>query len=120
MAIIDVRGLRKSYGSFEAVRGVSFSVDEGEVLAVLGPNGAGKTTTVEILEGYRTRDAGDVSVLGVDPARGGTDFRERIGIVLQDTGVEPYLTVDEILGMHAGWYANPRDVGEVIELVGLG
>jgi ABC-2 type transport system ATP-binding protein len=98
---------------------VSFAVDEGEVLAVLGPNGAGKTTTVEILEGYRTRDAGDVTVLGVDPARGGTDFRERIGIVLQDTGVEPYLTVEEILRMHAGWYSAPRDVGEVIELVGL-
>jgi ABC-2 type transport system ATP-binding protein len=119
VAIIEVEGLRKSYGDFEAVRGVSFAVDEGEVLAVLGPNGAGKTTTVEILEGYRTRDTGEVSVLGVDPAKGGTDFRERIGIVLQDTGVEPYLTVDEVLRMHAGWYAHPRDVGEVIELVGL-
>jgi ABC-2 type transport system ATP-binding protein len=119
MPVIDVDGLRKSYGDLEAVRDVSFSVEEGEVLAVLGPNGAGKTTTVEILEGYRERDAGSVSVLGFDPADGGTAMRERVGIVLQDTGVEPYLTVTELLRMHAGWYSAPRRVEEVVELVGL-
>jgi ABC-2 type transport system ATP-binding protein len=120
VAVIEVDGLTKSYGDFEAVKGVSFTVAEGEVLAVLGPNGAGKTTTIEILEGYRTRDSGSVSVLGVDPAHGGTDLRQRIGIVLQDTGVDPFLTVVEILRMHAAYYDRPRDVDEVIELVGLG
>ena len=119
MAVIEVDGLKKSYGDFEAVKGLSFSVSEGEVLAVLGPNGAGKTTTVEILEGYRTRDAGSVQVLGMDPAVGGVELRQRIGIVLQDTGVDPFLTVSEILTMHTGYYDHPRDVDEVIELVGL-
>lgn len=119
MTVIEVDGLTKSYGDFDAVKGVSFTVSEGEVLAVLGPNGAGKTTTIEILEGYRTRDAGSVSVLGVDPAHGGTDLRQRIGIVLQDTGVDPFLTVEEILRMHAAYYDHPRDVDEVIDLVGL-
>jgi len=120
MAVIEVNGLRKSYGDFEAVRGLSFTVAEGEVLAVLGPNGAGKTTTVEILEGYRTRDGGEVSVLGMDPERGGAELRRRIGIVLQECGIDRYLTVREILRMHAGYYDHPRDVDEVIELVGLG
>jgi len=119
MAVIDVTDLTKSYGEVHAVRGVSFSVSEGECLAVLGPNGAGKTTTVEILEGYRTRDSGSVSVLGVDPAHGGTALRKRIGIVLQECGVEPYLTVGEVLTMHAGYYDRPLAVADVIEIVGL-
>ncbi|MDQ6798516.1 MAG: ABC transporter ATP-binding protein [Actinomycetota bacterium] len=119
MAVIEVDGLRKSYGSFEAVHDLSFSVEAGEVLAVLGPNGAGKTTTVEILEGYRQRDAGDVRVLGMDPESGGAELRQRIGIVLQECGISPYLTVTEVLTMHAECYSSPRRVGEVIELVGL-
>jgi ABC-2 type transport system ATP-binding protein len=102
-----------------AVRGVSFVVEQGECVAVLGPNGAGKTTTVEILEGYRTRDAGTVTVLGVDPAHGGTEMRQRIGIVLQECGVDPYLTVTEVLTMHAGYYRHPLGVSEVIDIVGL-
>jgi len=119
VAVIEVDGLKKSYGDFEAVKGVTFSVEEGELLAVLGPNGAGKTTTIEILEGYRTRDDGVVRVLGVDPAGAGPEFRQRIGIVLQDTGIDAYLTVSELLRMHASYYDHPRSVGEVIELVGL-
>ncbi len=119
MPVIEVDGLRKSYGSFEAVHNLSFSVEAGELLAVLGPNGAGKTTTVEILEGYRKRDAGEVRVLGMDPASGGADLRQRIGIVLQECGISPYLTVTEVLTMHAECYRSPRRVGEVIELVGL-
>jgi ABC-2 type transport system ATP-binding protein len=118
-AAIEVEGLHKSYGSVEAVRGISFSVETGEIVAVLGPNGAGKTTTVEILEGYRARDAGRVSVLGVDPAKGGSDYRQRIGIVLQEVGVDPYLTVAELLQMYGGYYRAPRSVDEVIGLVGL-
>jgi ABC-2 type transport system ATP-binding protein len=120
VSAIEVRGLRKSYGDFAAVRDLSFQVEEGEVVAVLGPNGAGKTTTVEILEGYRERDAGDVSVLGFDPADGGADFRARIGIVLQSGGFDPYLTAREMLEMYAGYYPKPRSVDEVIELVDLG
>jgi len=120
VAVIEVDGLRKAYGSFEAVAGVSFAVAEGEVLAVLGPNGAGKTTMVEILEGFRPRDGGTVSVLGMDPASGGTELRQRIGIVLQESGVDAYLSVSEVLRMHAGYYRSPRDVDEVIGLVGLG
>jgi ABC-2 type transport system ATP-binding protein len=116
---IEVEGLRKSYGSLEAVRGISFTVDEGEIVAVLGPNGAGKTTTVEILEGYRPRDGGRVSVLGVDPAKGGSDFRQRIGIVLQEVGIDQYLSVAEALRMYGGYYQAPRSVDEVIGLVGL-
>jgi len=118
--IIDVADLTKSYGDVQAVRGISFSVEPGECLAVLGPNGAGKTTTVEILEGYRTRDSGRVSVLGMDPAHGGTELRQRIGIVLQECGVDPYLTVSEVLDMHAGYYVEPLAVGDVIDIVGLG
>ncbi len=117
--MIEVEGLTKSYGSFQALRGVSFTVESGEVLAVLGPNGAGKTTTVEILEGYRERDGGSATVLGMDPAQGGTELRRRVGIVLQETGADPYLTVTEILTRHAEYYPSPRAVGEVVELVGL-
>jgi ABC-2 type transport system ATP-binding protein len=119
MAAIVVRGLRKSYGGVEAVRGVDFEVEVGEVFGLLGPNGAGKTTTVEILEGYRTRDGGDVRVLGHDPERGERALRERIGVVLQQS--EPFhnLTVEEMHRMFAGYYRRPRAVDEVIELVGL-
>ncbi len=119
MIAIDVQGLHKSFGGVEAVRGLDFHVEEGEVVAVLGPNGAGKTTTVEILEGYLERDSGHVSVLGVDPAKGGDDFRQRIGIVLQECGITAYLKVGEVLTMHAGFYRRPRRVDEVIALVGL-
>ena len=118
-AAIEIKDLRKSYGSLEAVRGLSLVVDQGEVFALLGPNGAGKTTTVEILEGHRARDAGSVSVLGSDPATGGTRFKERIGIVLQEAAVEPYLTVTEAIEMYGGYYPAPRPVDEVIEIVGL-
>ena len=116
---ITVRGLRKSYGDVQAVRGVDLAVHRGEVFALLGPNGAGKTTTVEILEGYRDRSAGDVDVLGHDPARRSRGMRERIGIVLQSTGVDPYLTVHETIRLYAGYYPSPRDPDEVIELVDL-
>jgi ABC-2 type transport system ATP-binding protein len=116
---ISVRGLRKRYGDVEAVRGVDFDVEAGEVFGLLGPNGAGKTTTVEILEGYRPRDAGEVSVLGHDPTRMERAFRERIGVVLQQSELWPQLTVREIHHIFAGYYRRPRDVDEVIELVGL-
>jgi ABC-2 type transport system ATP-binding protein len=118
-AAITVVGLRKSYASIEAVKGISFEVAEGEVFALLGPNGAGKTTTVEILEGYRRRDAGTVSVLGMDPERAGTRIRERIGIVLQGCGFEELLTVREMLDRQAGYYPAARPVEEMIDLVGL-
>jgi ABC-2 type transport system ATP-binding protein len=117
---IRVTGLRKRYGELEAVRGIDFEVAEGECFALLGPNGAGKTTTVEILEGYRDRDAGDVEVLGLDPRRGGRDLRERIGIVLQSSGHFRELTVREVLELFGGYYPRPRATGEVIDLVGLG
>jgi ABC-2 type transport system ATP-binding protein len=117
--VISIRGLRKSYGDLEAVRGIDLEVRRGEVFAFLGPNGAGKTTTVEILEGYRKRSGGEVSVLGEDPERGGRAWRERIGIVLQDCRLDPYLTVRESLALYAGYYRAPRPVDEVIELVGL-
>jgi ABC-2 type transport system ATP-binding protein len=116
---ISVRDLRKSYGTHEAVRGISFDIREGEVFGLLGPNGAGKTTTVEILEGYRRRDGGEVTVLGYDPARSERAFRERIGVVLQQSDLFQNLTVLEIHRMFAGYYERSRDVGEVIELVGL-
>jgi ABC-2 type transport system ATP-binding protein len=118
-AAIVVSGLRKSYGSLEAVRGLEFTVARGEVFALLGPNGAGKTTTVEILEGYRERTAGEVSVLGHDPARNEGLLKQRVGVVLQETGLPQYLTVREIVAMFAGYYPAPRDVGETIALVGL-
>jgi ABC-2 type transport system ATP-binding protein len=119
MYAIEVSGLRKAYGSLEAVRGVDFQIEEGEVFGLLGPNGAGKTTTVEILEGYRKRDAGEVRVLGSDPERPGPDFRERIGVVLQQSELWPNLTVREIHAIFAGYYRSPRDIDEVIALVGL-
>ena len=113
------RGLEKSYGDVAAVRGVDFTVTAGEVFALLGPNGAGKTTVLEILEGFRRRTAGRVEVLGMDPAVGGRHLRERIGVVLQETAVEPYLTVREVLARNAGYYPRPRRVDEVISLAGL-
>jgi ABC-2 type transport system ATP-binding protein len=118
---LTVAGLRKAYGAVEAVRGVSFAVEHGEIFALLGPNGAGKTTTLEILEGFTARDAGQVEVLGVDPGdrAAGRALREQIGLVLQDIAVEPYLTVRESLARNAGYYPAPRDVDEVIGLVGL-
>ena len=119
MSAISVRGLRKRYGKVEAVRGIDFEVRAGEVFGLLGPNGAGKTTTVEVLEGYRPRDGGDVSVLGHDPGSAERRFRERIGVVLQQSELWPQLTVREIHAIFAGYYAAPRDIDEVIELVGL-
>ena len=119
MPAIRVRGLRKSYGKIEAVRGVDFDVAEGEVFGFLGPTGAGKTTIVEILEGYRQRAAGEVAVLGHDPAKGERALRERIGIVLQETGVERFLRVAEVLELYCGYYPRPRRVDELLALVGL-
>ena len=118
-ATISVRGLRKSYGAFEAVAGIDIQVSAGEIFAFLGPNGAGKTTTVEILEGFRKRSSGEVTVLGADPAGAGGDWRDRIGVVLQESRPEPGLTVRECLELYAGYYRAPRDIGETIELVGL-
>ncbi|HWA67511.1 MAG TPA: ABC transporter ATP-binding protein [Mycobacteriales bacterium] len=119
MPAILVEDLRKSYGAVHAVAGASFTVNEGECVALLGPNGAGKTTTLEVLEGYLPRDGGRVEVLGVDPQHATRAWREQIGIVLQGTAVDPYLTVRETLTRSAGFYRAPRDVDEVIELVGL-
>ena len=119
MSAISVRDLRKSYGTYEALRGISFEIKEGEVFGLLGPNGAGKTTTIEILEGYRTRDGGDVEILGFDPERAGSAFRERIGVVLQQSQLWPNLTVAETHRMFAGYYEHPRNVDDVIALVGL-
>jgi ABC-2 type transport system ATP-binding protein len=119
MPAIEVSGLRKAYGDLEAVREVDFAIEEGEVFGLLGPNGAGKTTTVEILEGYRRRDGGEVRVLGHDPERPGADFRERIGVVLQQSDLWPNLTVRETHTIFAGYYREPRDVEQVIALVGL-
>jgi len=116
---ISVRGLRKSYGPLVAVDGIDFDIEEGEVFGLLGPNGAGKTTTVEILEGYRNRDAGEVSVLGNDPERPGPEFRQRIGVVLQQAQLWQNVTVREAHSIFAGYYERPRDVDEVVELVGL-
>ncbi len=116
---IEVEGLRKSYGVVKAVDGVGLTVDTGQVFALLGPNGAGKTTTVEILEGYRRRDGGRVSVLGFDPARAERRFKEQVGIVLQSTGVDPYLTVAETIELYRRYYPSPRPVEEVLDVVGL-
>jgi ABC-2 type transport system ATP-binding protein len=118
-AAVTVDDLHKSYGQLEAVRGISFEIERGEVFGLLGPNGAGKTTTVEVLEGYRTRDAGTVSVLGVDPQEAGAEWRDRIGIVLQSSAMYPNLTVLEHVALFAGYFSRPRDVGEVVDLVGL-
>jgi ABC-2 type transport system ATP-binding protein len=118
-AAIEVRGLSKRYGAFEAVRTIDISVARGEVFGLLGPNGAGKTTTVEILEGYRQRSGGEVSVLGEDPARRSHRLRQRIGIVLQSGGIYSYITPREALEHWAGFYPAPRNVGEVLALAGL-
>ena len=118
--VINVQGLRKSYDGFEAVRGIDLEVGAGEIFAFLGPNGAGKTTTVEILEGYRTRNAGEVSVLGIDPQRADRAWRNRVGFVLQESRLVPELTPREAVEQYAGYYSSPRDIDEVIELVGLG
>jgi ABC-2 type transport system ATP-binding protein len=118
--VITVRGLRKSYNGFEAVKGIDLEVRAGEIFAFLGPNGAGKTTTVEILEGYRSRNGGEVSVLGTDPASAKRSWRERIGIVLQECRLTPELTVREAVEQYAGYYSHARDVGETVALVGLG
>jgi ABC-2 type transport system ATP-binding protein len=117
---VDVRGLTKSYRNLQAVAGIDLRIQRGEIFALLGPNGAGKTTTVEILEGYRSRDAGTVTVLGLDPGHQRKQLKSKIGIVLQSTGVDRYLTVAETIAMYSGYYPNPRPAGEVIELVGLG
>ena len=119
MNAVTVDGIAKAYGGTEALRGVSFEIRSGEVFSLLGPNGAGKTTTVEILEGYRRRDAGNVDVLGVDPERAGGSWRERIGVVLQQSELYPNLTVEEMVGLFAGYYERPRDVDGVVGLVGL-
>jgi ABC-2 type transport system ATP-binding protein len=118
-AVISIRGLRMSYGQVEAVRGIDLEVNRGEVFAFLGPNGAGKTTTVEILEGYRKRSGGEVTVLGEDPERAGREWRERIGIVLQSGRLDPYLTVRESLDLYAGYFRKPRPTADVIALIGL-
>jgi ABC-2 type transport system ATP-binding protein len=120
VSAISVRDLRKSYGTYDALRGISFTIEEGEVFGLLGPNGAGKTTTIEILEGYRRRDGGEVDVLGFDPEHAGSAFRERIGVVLQQSQLWSNLTVAETHRMFGGYYRQPRDVDEVIDLVGLG
>jgi ABC-2 type transport system ATP-binding protein len=116
---IEVRGLRKTYADFEAVRGIDFSVQRGEIFGLLGPNGAGKTTTVEILEGYRQRTGGEVSVLGFDPGERPRALRARIGIVLQSTGLYRHIRISEAVSHFASMYPHSRDVEEVIALVGL-
>jgi ABC-2 type transport system ATP-binding protein len=117
--VVSVRGLTKSYGDFEALKGIDFEIRAGEVFGLLGPNGAGKTTTIEILEGYRKREAGEVEVLGADPETTGLDWRGRIGVVLQSSAMYENLTVAEQLAQFAGYYEHPRPVDEVIELIGL-
>jgi ABC-2 type transport system ATP-binding protein len=119
MSAVTVDDLHKSYGSLDAVQGVSFEIAEGEVFAILGPNGAGKTTIVEILEGFRTRTKGTVAVLGADPESGGRALRERIGIVLQSCGIDPFFSVNECVAATGRCYPSPRPVAEVLELVGL-
>ena len=116
---IEVRGLRKTYGAVEAVRGIDLRVSRGEVFALLGPNGAGKTTAVEILEGHRDRTAGEVSVLGYDPGLNDRTLKQRIGIVLQSTGVEPYLTVEETIDLFRGYYPHPLPLEEILDVIGL-
>jgi len=119
VSAVAARGLRKSYDDHEALRGIEFTIEPGEVFALLGPNGAGKTTTVEILEGYRRRDSGTVEVLGEDPQHASRSWRERVGVVLQSSSLYPNLTVMESLRTFAGYYPTPRDVDEVAQIVGL-
>ena len=118
--VISVQGLRKSYDGFEAVRGIDLEIGAGEIFAFLGPNGAGKTSTVEILEGYRSRNAGEVSVLGIDPQRADRAWRNRVGFVLQESRLVPELTPREAVEQYAGYYTSPRDIDETVNLVGLG
>ncbi len=118
-AALAVRGLTKRYGAVTALGGVDLEVAEGELVGLLGPNGAGKTTAVEIMEGYRPRSAGEVTVMGFDPNKAPKEFRERIGIVLQETGIEPFLTVAEVIDLYRGYYPHPRPRDEIIEVVGL-
>ncbi len=118
-AAIRVQGLRRAFGDVEAVAGVDLEVEHGEIFAFLGPNGAGKTTTIEILEGFGERDAGEVAVLGVDPARAGSDWRRRVGIVMQESPGEQELTVRECMELYAGLYPSPRGVDDTLALVGL-
>jgi ABC-2 type transport system ATP-binding protein len=118
--VVSVQGLRKRYGSHEAVKGIDFEVNRGEIFGFLGTNGAGKTTTIEILEGYRPRTAGEVSVLGLDPARPTRAWRQRIGLVLQESDLDPVYSVNETVAMFARYYAHPRDVAQTVDLVGLG
>ncbi len=117
--VVRVRGLVKSYGGVQAVRGIDLDIQHGEIFALLGPNGAGKTTTVEILEGYRRRDGGEVTVFGFDPGRERAKMLPRVGIVLQKTGVDRFLTVTETVTMYASYYPKPRSPAEVVDLVGL-
>jgi ABC-2 type transport system ATP-binding protein len=117
--VVSVRGLRKRYGQVDAVAGIDLEIERGEIFAFLGPNGAGKTTTVEILEGFRTRTGGEVTVLGIDPAHGDAAWRNRVGAVLQESNAEPGLTVRESLQLYSGYYLEPRDIDETIALVGL-
>ncbi len=117
--MISVRDLRKSYGELDAVRGIDLEVAAGEIFAFVGPNGAGKTTTVEILEGYRSRTGGEVAVLGVDPDAADREWRERVGVVLQQCEMQPELTVGETVELYAGYYRSPRPVAETVEHVGL-
>ena len=119
MLAIDTNQLTKKYGDFQAVSNVSLRVHEGEIFALLGPNGAGKTTTVEILEGHRSKTSGQVKVLGMDPSENSTEFRSRVGIVLQDTGIEQYLTAVEILEQFTNFYESPRSISELLEMTGL-
>jgi len=119
VSAVTVRGLTKRYGEHEALHGIDFTIDAGEVFGLLGPNGAGKTTTVEILEGYRKRDGGSVDVLGADPQKPPRAWREQVGVVLQSSSLYPNLTVGESLRVFAGYYERPRDTDEVTEIIGL-
>ena len=116
---ISVKNLCKSYGKTEVIKGINFQVEKGEIFALLGPNGAGKTTTVEILEGHRKATSGDIKVLGLNPKNNSRKFKQQIGIVLQQTGIEPYLTVEETINMFRGYFTNPRTTDEIVEITGL-